>query len=170
MKQAIEWINEVGEACAKAMFAGSKPPGVEVEKVVEAIQKDALTASQSRVTEAEKERYEARLGMSYLQQQVDSLRLRDADAILETQPDGTVKLKECAQVIRVSKPFVEKMVETHNENVTLRSDLQREKGMLDWLDKSLSEEEAERLFGKGNTAPNGTLRSAITAAMEGGKG
>lgn len=42
MKPAIEWLNEVGKACATAMFAGEQPPGVEVERVVKAIQDDAM--------------------------------------------------------------------------------------------------------------------------------
>lgn len=52
MKPAIEWINEVGETVAKiypfipkmvfsAMVSGEQPPGIEVEKLIERIQKDA---------------------------------------------------------------------------------------------------------------------------------
>lgn len=41
MKAAIEWLNEVGETVAAALFAGQRPPGIEVEKLIKRIQDDA---------------------------------------------------------------------------------------------------------------------------------
>lgn len=42
MKQAQEWLNEVGETVMLSAFAGEKPPGIEVEQLVKRIQSDAL--------------------------------------------------------------------------------------------------------------------------------
>lgn len=42
MKPAAEWLNEVGETVMFSAFAGGKPPGIEVEKLIKRIQIDAL--------------------------------------------------------------------------------------------------------------------------------
>lgn len=42
MKQATEWLHEVGEVVMFSAFAGAKPPGIEVERLVERIQLDSL--------------------------------------------------------------------------------------------------------------------------------
>lgn len=42
MKNATEWINEIGETVMFSAFVGSNPPGNEVEKLVRRIQVDTL--------------------------------------------------------------------------------------------------------------------------------
>ncbi len=42
MKQAIEWLNEVGETAMLSAFVGANPPGIEVERLIQRIQSDAL--------------------------------------------------------------------------------------------------------------------------------
>ena len=41
MKNATEWLNQVGEVVMFSAFAGSNPPGNEVENLVRQIQADA---------------------------------------------------------------------------------------------------------------------------------
>ena len=42
MKTETEWMNAVAEAVMKSAFAGAQPPGIETERVIKAIQADAL--------------------------------------------------------------------------------------------------------------------------------
>jgi hypothetical protein len=50
MKPAPEWINAVGEAVMASAFAGSNPPGIEVEKLIEKIQQDATESLTRELT------------------------------------------------------------------------------------------------------------------------
>ncbi len=67
MKQANEWLNEVGETVMLSAFAGAKPPGIEVETLIKRIQddarKDGLMTAQgiaSSVIQREAPKYAAR--------------------------------------------------------------------------------------------------------------
>jgi len=42
MKQATEWLNALGEAVMVSAFVGANPPGIEVARLVQRIQADAL--------------------------------------------------------------------------------------------------------------------------------
>lgn len=48
MKPAVEWLNDIGETVMFAAFVGGNPPGNEVEKLVERIQRDALASLRDR--------------------------------------------------------------------------------------------------------------------------
>lgn len=236
MKQAIEWINEVGEACAKAMFAGSKPPGVEVEKVVEAIQNDARTAANQQLADLRKRADEAESALympgdyrcpkcgfvchkrilhaadgsvsadarehyeicpndltkmdritwqqgseencefaKRLMRDVDDLRAKltaveaERDGIATQRDEMAHDLKTLRGVLGCDGSDLAQLICAID---TLRSDLQREKGMLDWLDQQ-DGGIGDVGYGNYNHYFGGSFpkaRQVITAAMEGGKG
>jgi hypothetical protein len=52
MKQAIEWLNEMGETVAESMFViKGGPPGEEVRKLIERIQADAIEVKMKALRE-----------------------------------------------------------------------------------------------------------------------
>lgn len=61
MKSAEHWLNQVGETVMQSALAGANPPGCETEKLIRAIQADALRYALDLMERSDKETTRLRL-------------------------------------------------------------------------------------------------------------